>query len=308
MSIPMGYVSEDETVYIEGRPLESGQHPEQILSNTVASNYLDTMRMPLVRGRGFTDADSEKAPPVAIINQTMAKKYWPDQDPIGKRFSTKSQTGPFLEIIGVVKDGKYRAPNEDPMPFLFVPLTQNYIPFRTIQLRTSVPPETLAIAAQQAIREVAPSVSVFDVMPMSEALNGGNGYFIFRFGAQITTVLGLLGLALAVVGVYGVVSYTATQRTHEIGIRMALGAGQTDILKMVLRQGLSVVGIGVAVGLLAAFGGTRAIASLFVGTSPSDPLTYASVGILLTGVALLACWVPARRATRVDPLIALRHE
>jgi putative ABC transport system permease protein len=308
MSTPLGYVGQDNPVFVEGRPLEAGQHPEEIVCNTVAANYIDIMRVPLVRGRNFSEADSEKAPLVAIVNQTMGKKYWPNEDPIGKRFSIKAQTGPFLEIVGVVKDGKYRSPNEDPTPFFFLPMEQNYSAFRTIQLRTLVPPETLAVAAQQAIQEISPQVSVFDVMPMAQALNGGNGYFIFRFGAQITTLLGLLGLALAVVGVYGVVSYSAAQRTHEIGIRMALGAGRGDILKMVLRQGLTVVGVGVAAGLLAAFAGTRAIAKLFVGTSPTDPLTYFSVAILLTGVALLACWIPARRATRVDPLIALRYE
>jgi len=153
----------------------------------------------------------------------------------------------------------------------------------------------------------APTVSVFDVMPMTESLKGGNGYFIFRFGAQITLVLGVLGLALAVVAVYRLVSYTAVQRTQEIGIRMALGAGQIDILKMVLRQGLRVVGIGVTLGFSASFAGTRAIANFFMGTSPADPLNYLSVGVLLTGVALLACRIPARRDTRVDPLIALRY-
>jgi predicted permease len=308
MSIPMGYISQSESIYVENHPLEAGQHPQQILCNTVAANYLDTMRMPLARGRSFADSDSEKSQPVAIVNQTMAKQLWPKEDPIGKRFSIKSQTGPFIEVVGLARDGKYRAPNEQPLPFFFLPVAQNYIPFRTIQLRTSVPPQSLAVPAQQAIRELAPNLSVFDVMPMTEALNGGNGYFIFRFGAQITTVLGLLRLTLTVVGVYGVVSYTAAQRAHEIGIRMVLGPEQRDILKLALRQGLGVVGIGIVLGLLAAFAGTRAIANLFVGISPADPLTYAAVAGLLTIVALLACWIPARRATRVDPLIALRYE
>ena len=213
-----------------------------------------------------------------------------------------------MENVGVVKDGKYRSPKEDPQPFFFLPFAQNYNSFRTVQIRTSVPPESLAVPTQQAIHALAPNTSVFDVQSMTESLNGGNGFFLFRFGAQITTALGLLGLALAIVGVYGVVSYTAAQRTHEIGIRMALGAESGDILTLVLREGLAVVGVGILLGLLAAFAGTHALASMFVGTSPTDPLTYAGVGILLTGVGLLACWIPARRATRVDPLIALRYE
>jgi len=308
VSVPMGYVSENWPVYVESHPLQAGQHPSEILCNTVTPNYLDTLRMPLVQGRGFTDADSEKAPLVAIVNQTMANKLWPHEDPIGKRFSIKSQTGPFMEIVGVAKDGKYRAPNEDPMPFFYLPLAQNYNHFRTIQLRTSVPPETLALPAQQALHELSPDVSVFDVQSLNQSLAGGNGFFLYRFGAQITTALGLLGLILAIVGVYGVVSYTAAQRTHEIGIRMALGAERRDILTLVLREGLGVVGVGILLGLLAAFAGTRALASMFVGTSPADPLTYTAVVAILTSVALLACWIPARRATRVDPLVALRYE
>jgi predicted permease len=308
LSIPMGYASAADQVYVEGHPLEVGEHPPLILYNSVAPNYFDTLRTPILRGRVFTEADSEKAPLVAIVNQTMAKKFWPNEDALGRRFSIKSQTGPFMEVVGVARDGKYRAPNEDPLDYFYMPMAQKYTPFRTIQLRTSVPPESLALPAQQAIRELAPDLPVFDVRTMRGALDGGNGFFLFRFGFQITAAMGLLGLVLAVVGVYGVVSYSAAQRTHEIGIRMALGAEQGDILKMVLRQGLGVVSIGLVLGLLAAFAGTRAIANLFVGISPTDPLTYAAVAVLLTVVALLACWLPARRATRVDPLVALRYE
>ena len=146
------------------------------------------------------------------------------------------------------------------------------------------------------------------VQTMSESLNGLNGFFFFRFGAQLSGTMGLLGLILAVVGVYSVVSYAASQRTHEIGIRMALGADPGDILKMMIRQSFLVIGVGIATGLLVAFAGTRAIASLLVGVSPSDPLTFAGVVVLLSGVAFLACWIPARRATRVSPLVALRYE
>ena len=307
-SVPMGYIGENETVYIENHPVEAGKQAPQLQCNSVTPNYLTTMRVPLLRGRNFAETDSETAPLVGIVNETMAKKFWPNEDPIGKRFSIKSQTGPFIEVVGVAKDGKYRAVIEDPTPFFFIPVAQKYNSFRSVQIRTSGPPELLAVPVQQAIHEMAPKVSVFDVESMAQALQGGNGFFIFRFGAQITTALGLLGLALAIVGVYGVVSYAAAQRTHEIGIRMALGAERRDILSLVLRDGLGVVGIGILLGLLAALAGTRALATLFVGTSPTDLLTYASVAGLLTAVALLACWIPARRATRVDPLVALRYE
>jgi putative ABC transport system permease protein len=264
--------------------------------------------MPIVRGRAFADSDSEKAPLVAIVNQSMAKKFWPDQDAVGKRISTKSQTGPYIEIVGVVQDAKYRGPNEEPRPFFYLPIDQSYDSFRAIQIRTDIPPGQLAVAAQTTLHELAPNLPVFDVQTMEEALNGGNGFFLYRFGAEIMTAMGLLGFVLAVVGVYSVVSYSAAQRTHEIGIRMALGADRNEILAMILRQGLKVVGIGLLLGLAAAFAGARVAAQVFVGVTASDPLTYSIVVAILACVALLACWIPARRATRVDPLDALRYE
>ncbi|MFZ0636089.1 MAG: ABC transporter permease, partial [Candidatus Acidiferrales bacterium] len=308
VSIPMGYYSEADAVYIEGHPLQAGERPPQLLHNSVTPSYFVTMRLPVVRGRGFTESDDEKATAVAIVNQTMATKYWPNEDALGKHFSIKGAAGPFIQVIGVTKDGKYRSPAENPSSFFFLPMAQHYNSLHVIQIRTSVPPETLALTAQQTIRELAPNLPVFDVQSMTTALQGGNGFFLYRFGAELTTAMGLLGLVLAVVGVYGVVSYAATQRTHEIGIRMALGAGRRDILKMVIGQGFGVVAIGVALGLIAAIAGTSAIANVFVGIRATDPLTYTIVVGILVGVALFACWIPARRATRVDPLVALRHE
>jgi putative ABC transport system permease protein len=164
------------------------------------------------------------------------------------------------------------------------------------------------LQVQSSIRELAPGLAVSELQTMQQALQGLNGFLFFRLGAQLTAAMGLLGLFLAVVGVYSVASYAAAQRTHEIGIRMALGAAPGDILKMVLRQGFGIIGIGVIAGLGAAFAGTRLLADLFYGVAPSDPLTFACVAGLLLGVALFACWVPARRATRVSPLVALRFE
>jgi len=197
---------------------------------------------------------------------------------------------------------------DPPEPFYYVPLAQKYMAYRTIHVRTSVPPESLQRQIEQQIRELAPGIAVSEVQTMTIALQGINGFFFFRFGAQLTGTMGLLGLILAVVGVYSVVSYAAAQRTQEIGIRMALGAEPRDILKMVLRQSLLTVGIGLGVGLAAALVGTRAIANLIVGIKPTDPLTFVAVIVLLSAIALIACWIPARRATRVSPLSALRYE
>lgn len=179
---------------------------------------------------------------------------------------------------------------------------------RTIHVRASVPPDALALQIEAVIHEIAPDAPITEVKPMTEALQSANGFFLFRFGAQITAIMALLGLILAVVGIYSVVSYAAVQRTKEIGIRIAMGASPREILKMVLRQGLGVVGIGLGVGLIVAFAGTRVMATFFVGIRPTDPLTFAAVALLLTGIALFACWIPAYRATRIDPLVALRYE
>ena len=306
--VPLGYISSQDRLTIPGHPVEAGKQPPLVDTNTVSPNYFATLKIQLQRGRVFRDSDDAKAPLVAVINQTLAKKFWPDRDAIGEKFSTKGDTGPFIEIVGIVQDGKYRSVTEDPEPFFYQPLEQNYVPLHTIQVRTSVPPESLALSIEAQIHELAPNLPVTDVQTMTQSLQSLNGFLIFRFGAQLTAALGLLGLALALVGLYSVVSYAATQRTHEIGIRMALGAAQGDILKMILRQGVGVLGIGLGTGLLLAFAGTRALANLFVGVKPSDPLTYGIVAVTLAVIALLACWIPARRATRVDPLVALRYE
>ncbi len=305
---PMSLISTGDRLVIENHPLEPGQQPPDVDYNMVTTGYFDTLQIPLLRGRKFADADSEKAPLVAVINQNMAKKFWPNEDALGHRFSIKGPKGPFIEVVGIVQDGKYHDVTEDPQPFFYVPFDQSYMSIRTFHVRTSVPPETLALQLESQIHELAPDVPITQVQTMTDSLQGANGFFFFRFGAQITAVMGFLGLILAVVGIYSVVSYAAAQRTQEIGIRVAMGATSRDILKMVLRQGLSVVGIGLALGLVIALAGTRVMSSMIVGVKPSDPLTFTVVVLLLTAIALFACWIPARRATRIDPLVALRHE
>ena len=307
-TVPMGYVSADDRTWIEEHPYAAGQQPQEIPFNQITPSYFDTLQMPLRRGRKFSDADGEKAPPVAIINETMAKKFWPNEDALGKHFGTKGANGPFMEVVGIVQDAKYQNLLDKPQAFYYVPFEQSYNSLRTIHVRTTVPSESLAPQIQSVIHEVVPDVSVTEVKTMNEALQGANGFFLFRFGAQLTSTMGLLGLILAVVGIYSVVSYAATQRTQEIGIRVAMGASPRDILKMVLRQGLTVVGIGLVVGLVLAWVGTRVMSGLIVGIKPTDPLTFAVVVCLLTAMALFACWVPAHRATRTDPLVALRYE
>jgi predicted permease len=307
-TIPLGYISSNDRVWIEEHPLQAGQQPPEVMYNMVAPSYLNTLQIPLLRGRDFTAADSEKAPAVAIINQFMAKKFWPNEDALGKHLSTKGPNGPFVEVVGIVQNGKYQNLTEDPQSFFYLPIDQSYTSIRTVHVRTSVPPETLALQIESQIHDLAPGLPITQVQTMAESLQGANGFFFFRFGAQLSAVMGLLALILAVVGIYSVVSYAAVQRTQEIGIRMAMGAAPRDILKMVLRQGLGVVGIGLALGLVISLAGTRVMSSLFIGIRPTDPLTFVIVVLLLTGIALFACWIPAFRATRIDPLVALRYE
>jgi len=307
--VPMGVMSANDPVVAEGHPVELGKQPPDVMYNPVSPSYFDTLRIPLLSGRIFSEADSKAAPDVAVINQAMAAKFWPNENPVGKRFSAKGPNGPFKEVVGVVQTGKYKNVIEDPPePFYYVPVDQNYISYRTIHVRTSVPPESLQRQIEAQVRELAPGIPISQVQTLSQALQGVNGFFFFRFGAQLTATMGLLGLILAVVGVYSVVSYAAAQRTHEIGIRMALGANPRDILNMVLRQSIGIVAVGIAIGLAAALAGTRAIANLIVGIKPTDPLTFGTVILLLAAIALVACWIPARRATRVSPLTALRYE
>ncbi len=307
-SVPMGVMSSFDSVNVEGHPVEPGKQPPSVQYNMVTPGYFDTLRIPVHSGRTFTESDEEKTLAVAVVNQTMAKKFWPDQNPLGKRFSTKGASGPFIEIVGIVQDGKYKDVIEEPQPHFYLPLSQSYLPLRTFHIRTSVPPESLSMQVQSQIRALAPNLAISELQTLDQALQGINGFLRFRLGAQLTGAMGLLGLILAVVGVYSVASYAAAQRTQEIGIRMAIGATPRDILKMVLRQGIGIVAIGLLAGLAVSFVGTRLLADLFYGVKPSDPATYVAVVTLLLGVALLACWIPARRATRISPVTALRFE
>jgi putative ABC transport system permease protein len=307
-SVPMEIPARGSSTYVEIHPLAPGQQPPDISSNSVDPPYFQTMGVPLLQGRSFTDSDDDTARLVAVVNQAMVTKLWPGEDPIGKRFSVKSATGPFIEVIGVAADGQYMFVSPEHQPYFYLPLAQHYSSFRSLQIRSSVPPESLIPAVQQVIRKVEPDLPLIDVRTMDQVVRGLGGLFIFRLAASLAAVMGFLGLALAAVGVYGVVSFSVTRRTQEIGIRMALGANRDDILKLVSRQGLRLVIAGVVVGVVFACILTRAIGKLLMGVSVTDPATYTLVVVLLSAVTLLAGSIPARRATRVDPMKSLRTE
>ena len=309
LTVPLGTPGPGTPIYVEGRPLAPGQSPRGADFNRIDSAYFETMRVPLLEGRTFRDSDNEAAPPVAIVNQTMAKEFWPNQDPIGKRFSMKSATGPFIEVVGLARDGQTEWHfSVDPYAYFYLPLTQDFATFLSLQVRTTVPPESMILGVQQQIHNLAPDLPIFDARTMQQVVHGLTGLFMFRLAAGLAGVMGILGLTLATVGVYGVVSFGAAQRTREIGIRMALGATRRDVLVAMLRHGLQLALVGIGAGLVGAFALSRLLRSMLVGVKPGDPGTFIGVSLLLLAVALLASFIPARRATKVDPMAALRYE
>jgi predicted permease len=264
--------------------------------------------MPILRGRAFRESDNQSNKRVAIVNQTMADRFWPNQDPIGKLFHTQTSESPAIEVVGVVKNGKYRALFEGPLPFVYVPFEQSFDPLHIMHIRSSVPPDSLSVRLRQEIRSLDPNMPVSDVQALARSLNSVAGFLLFRVAGVQAAALGVLGLFLAMIGVYGVVSYGAAQRTREIGIRMALGATPTNILKMILGYGTWMVFVGIIVGFAGALAVTRFLARFLLFVSANDPFTFVAVTLGLTAVALLACYLPARHAMRIAPYEALRNE
>jgi predicted permease len=307
-SVPFGYYNSATVAEAEGRPLPKDQRPPAISYNIVEADYFRTLGISVVRGRAFTEQDDERARPVAIVNQMMAEKMWPGEDAIGKRFRMQGDNPSWMEIVGITRNGKYTFIFENPRMYFFIPMAQHYSALRVLQLRTAGAPDALAPLVQKEIRALNPDLPVYDVRSMRRTMDGGNGFFLLNMGALFGGALGLLGLVLALVGLYGVVSYSASQRTQEIGVRIALGASERDIVRLVVGQGLLLVGIGIGCGLAAAVGVSSLLANLLFGISPRDPVTYVCVPLALGAMALIASYLPARRATRVDPVVALRAE
>jgi len=307
-SMPLGYYDMSREIEKEGQTLARDERGLATHFNWVDEAYRSTMGIPLLRGRWLTQADEDTRRPVVVVNETLAARLWPGENALGKRIRFRDGTGPFVEVIGVAGNGKYGSIFESPRPFFYAPSTLGFKSLRVLHVRTAGEPERVAPLVRKAVAALAPDVALFDVASMRAAVGGGNGFFLVRLAAQFAVALGLLGLALAVVGLYGVVAYSAGQRTHEIGIRMALGATRRNVLAMIVRHGLWLVAAGGAVGLTATMGLSRLVASLLFDVKPYDPLTYATVTGVLALVATAACYLPARRATRVEPTTALRGE
>ena len=270
---------------------------------TVSPRFFETTGLPLLRGRDFRQLDTEKSAKVMIINETMAKKFWPDSDPLGRSFYDGDTN---FEVVGVARNTKYRNLRETPRMTFYLPLAQSYRPSMNLLARTAGEPSQAQRAIQARLQTVEPALTVFNIRTLFEHV--GRALYVERMESLLLTVFGILALTLTAIGIYGVVAYSVAQRTREVGIRMALGAQKKDVLKMVLAQGVALVAWGAALGLVACYWLSRLVSSQLYGVSALDPATLVSVVVVLVVVALLATYIPARRATKVDPLVALRYE
>jgi putative ABC transport system permease protein len=291
----------------------------------VSSGIFSTLKIPLVKGRYLDEHDAEAAPWVIVINQSFARKFFPNEDPIGQQILLRYDPYPVDElrprqIIGIVGNVKHFGLGEETPPFVYAPFTQQPAVFpggaarahlhKALVLRTPSGPmsggKTLAVSVKQALAEIDPNQPVTNIMTMEDVLSASLGDY--RFYMELLGIFAGVAILLAAVGIYGVMSYSVSERTHEMGIRMALGARPGDVLGLVVKLGLKLTCIGVALGVALAIGVTRLISTFLFGVKPTDPLTYVAVALGLVAIASLACYIPARRATRVDPMIALRYE
>ena len=308
ISGPMSPIPLPTQVQAEGYVQPKGQPAPTVFYDIVSGGFFETLRIPLIRGRPFSPFDGQTAPRVAIVNQAMAERFWPGQDPIGKRVRLLPDPQRSTQVVGVLRDVSYLALTEPRQPYLYVPFEQNYAPVQTLRVRYHGGTEIAIAEVLKEITRLAPGLPVASVETMRQQIDSSAGFLGLRLEAGFAAALGLLGLALALLGLYGVVSYAAAQRTHEIGVRLTLGASPNDIRKLVLGRGLLIVGIGLPAGLLLSLAAAPILRGSVQDVSATDPLNLAAVAVLLACVTLAACYIPARRAMRANPTVALRNE
>jgi predicted permease len=304
--IPLSNQQRSEAVIPEGYSFPKGQTEAEILTSVVDENYFGVMNTGLLRGRAFTASDKQGAPLVAIVNQEFARRYWPNQDPIGKRMRVGNKDSSWVEVVGVAQTGTYTFVGEPPSPFLYLPLAQNERSTLALFMDTTADPASLGSALREAVHSLDPDQPVFNVRTMSELYRQRAG--VTRMIMEIVGTMGMVGLSLALVGLYGVVAYSVARRTHEIGIRMAIGARRADVLRMVLQQGLRLSLFGIVIGGVISIATTRLLTAGLVGLAKPTLATYVAVPVSLLLVTLAACYLPAHRASRVEPMKALRYE
>jgi macrolide transport system ATP-binding/permease protein len=304
---PFGNNVSSRSLIVDGYQPRAGEEKPFSYSNVVDDHYFSLMETKILRGRAFDARDTATSPQVAIINDTVAKKMFPNRDALGATMRLDNENGPVVQIVGIAKTGTYLYWSEPPQPFMWRPFTQDYNPQVTLHLRTAGDPTAMASAIRDAVRAINPDMPVFSVRSM-EAFYDARAMLGPRVTMQMVTTTGLMGLLLAVIGLYGVVAYAVSRRTREIGIRMAIGANPGDVLRMVLKQGMVFTAIGLGAGLTMGFFASRAVAGFVIGVSSHDPAIFLGVPLILVVAMIAACWLPARRAARIDPTIALRQE
>jgi putative ABC transport system permease protein len=302
--VPLSGGGQRRGIIIEGYTPRPNEDTE-LNTNVVGLNYFDTLGISVVKGRDFNSEDREGRPGVVVVNEEFTQRYFPSENPVGKRVRTDSK-GPFLEIIGVVRTAKHRNLRESPLPIVYIPLAQEIRGNMTLVVRTVGDPSNLRGNIRSVLQRVNRKIPISSVKTITEQIN--TALAPDRSVAVLLGVFAAAALLLASVGIYGVVSYAVAQRTHEIGIRMALGARSPDVLRLIVREGMALAIAGVVVGLIGAFALTRLIRSLLFAVAPTDLLTFVTVTFGLLFIALIACYIPAWRATKVDPLVALRYE
>jgi predicted permease len=303
--LPIAGTDSSTTLKVQDQPAISTDASVSVGLHVINPHYFDALGTRLLKGRFFTERDAADAPSVFIINETLARRVWPNEDPLGKRVRYNS-ADPWGEIVGVVEDVKFDGLHLASTPHLFEPYQQNAWSFLVVTIRSPLDQNTLLAAVQREVKKLDPNLPVSNVRMMEDVV--AQSLATRRFVLLLFGLFAGLALLLATVGIYGVLTASVSQRTRELGIRMALGATARDVGRLIVRQGLKLVLIGIVIGVVSALALQRVIGKLLFGISPTDPLTFTMIAFLLIGVALLACWIPARRATKVDPLTALRSE
>ena len=303
--VPLTLDYSTTSIYVEGQPPASSNQLPSAIPNEITPGYFQTMEISL-RGRDFMPQEDKKESRVAIINETFARRFWPGQDAIGKRFNGGGPNDPFWEVIGVAADGKYNSLGEAPQAAFYRPLLRDYSTNATLVARVAGDPQATLAALRHEVQTLDPTLPLYNVETLTHHMSVP--LFPARMAAAVLGSFGVLALILAAIGIYGVMSYVVAGRTREIGVRMALGAERGDVLRLIVGQGMMLALVGLAIGLIIAFVVARLLTSLLYGISSADPLTFIIIALLLASVALLACFVPAQRATKVDPMVALRYE
>jgi putative ABC transport system permease protein len=305
--VPLGVESSATEVAIDGYQAAPGEEALRIGSAIVSSHYFDAMGIPIVRGRAFDAGDTETAARVAIVNEAMAAKYWPTRDPLGATLTLRSRTAEKVAIVGIARLSKTRDIGETPQPFLYLPFEQSSQSRMVLFVETAGDPSALIGAVRGEVRALDPNQPIYDVRTMASHFQQ-QALWGVRLIAEVVAAVGVVGLILSVLGLYGVIAYSVSQRTREIGIRMAVGASEGRVLGMILRQGATLTAAGAGLGMVLTLAISTVISGLLNGVNPRDPVVYSGALAVLVGVTLFATYLPARRAAGIDPQEALRAE